>query len=198
MEAPPRHLALTSLSCHRVVRDVLLAVLHPVQTLGKHDLEALTEGNESVVITAHSKLLREFLFVFLTRQNASGLILIPQNDVGITRLGWGELNSKACAVLASEDFKLSNTGAVSFELEVCTPPECDSNRLILNRCKLDSGGKVYPRNGGDPVYVEDTLYLFDYMVEIGSVGMLGVAVMCMACLYFCSQGQKQISRTKAA
>ena len=69
-------------------------------------------------------------------------------DAADAILSWGSTNDAACGDLASEAFKLSNTGAVSFDLEFCSPPACSVPTITLDRCQLDGGGYVYPRNGG--------------------------------------------------
>ncbi|KAL1512125.1 hypothetical protein AB1Y20_005394 [Prymnesium parvum] len=161
------------------VSDVLNAIIAPPS----HQPERYAAQADTVVVTAHSRLLRELLFVFRTSQYTRLVNLDSERDSGSTMLYWDASNSEACLSLASEDFKLSNTGAVAFDLELCSPPACEQRRLVLKSCKLDAGGRVHPRNGGQAIYVHDAVQANNFfLTEILAV-VISVALTSLSCFF---------------
>lgn len=92
------------------------------------------------VIVAHSRLLREFLFAFRSAQT------VPLRGSPLA-LRWDETNHPDCTALSREDTRISNTGAIGFTLELCSPPECLPAALTMRSCRLDLGARVLPRHG---------------------------------------------------
>ena len=138
----------------RRVEDILYSIFD--ETSVKPEMSAAfaeAAGSNTVVITAHSRLLRELLFVFRTRQVATYAKFSSLATKAPTALGWGDDNNEACDALSTEEFKLSNTGGVKFDLDLCEQPACNAPTLTLNGCKLEAGGHVHPRNGGEPTHL---------------------------------------------
>jgi hypothetical protein len=173
----------------------LAPFLQRVEDILSATLSAASKGND-VVITAHSRLLREILFVFRSQQRVEmgrtemGADGAEQEEMGSwpTLLRWDTSNSAACYDLSWEDWKLSNTGAVAFELETCLPPACHMRTITLHGCRLDAGGFVYPRNGGAPTHIHDAASppLASMVGAIGSIiVILPLASLCLLLCLWC-------------
>lgn len=124
---------------------------------------------DTIIIGGHSRFLRELLFLFRSKQQITCRFQ-REGDALPTILEWASSNSRECLALSFEEWKLSNTGAVTFDLELCMPPTCGATILTLKGCKLDAGGRVYPRNGGEPFGTQDTVRL-PFITTISTVMM---------------------------
>uniref|UniRef100_A0A7S0PY42 Uncharacterized protein n=1 Tax=Coccolithus braarudii TaxID=221442 RepID=A0A7S0PY42_9EUKA len=115
--------------------------MHDVLSLLLEELRgAPLTAARPVVIAGHSRFLREMLFAFHSAQATED----PRGEQRM-HLRWGEDNAPACASLCEEGVKISNTGAVAFEIDECVPPECARPTLTLGACRLDADAKVLPR-----------------------------------------------------
>ena len=99
-----------------------------------------------VVIAGHSRLLRELLYFFnVNRARAMAPRRVAEwHDWSLRSDGL----SADCAALATDEMRLSNTGVVSFDLQVCVPSErgqCDEPTVTMSNCVLGAGSKVIPR-----------------------------------------------------
>jgi len=121
-----------------------------------------------VVITAHSRLLRELLF--LSKSNMVSL-MTPVKKMGWPRWDFrGDASTwshDCAALLASDEWRLSNTGVVSFDVEVCVNSKewgtledgetlrCDRPTITLKNCVLGPGSKMVPRKdeAGTPLWM---------------------------------------------
>ena len=111
-----------------------------------------------VIITAHSRLLREWLFLFHSnRLTTPGDPDYERHDDEGTR-GWPSFDlrsdhqtmSNGCTSLSTDEMRISNTGSVSFDLQVCVPSvhgksRCERPTVMLRNCVLDPSSKVVPR-----------------------------------------------------
>ena len=135
--------------------------------------EEAEAARSAVVIGAHSRLLRELLYAFLTGQqlhlSRSHLPQEMQQAAVCTgsgaaarcavQLEWDAAgtNVAECAALASQQTRLSNTGAISFDLQLHAAAAHAAGRqalaagaagaaaglrLTLANCQLDAGAKV--------------------------------------------------------
>ena len=94
----------------------------------------------TVVIAGHSRFLREFLFFFRENQTATA------RDGVKFLTSWDDARiAKECKQLAREETKISNTGVLSFDLEMCVAPECEVPTISLGRCRLSFGEVVARR-----------------------------------------------------
>ena len=129
-------------------------------------------ARSAVVIGAHSRLLRELLYAFLSGQQLSlSRLHLPQEMQQAAlctgsgaaarcaaQLEWdASTNVAECAALASQQTRLSNTGAISFDLQLHAAAAQAAGRqalaagaagaaaglrLTLANCRLDAGAKV--------------------------------------------------------
>lgn len=102
-------------------------------------------SSRPIVTTAHSRLLREILFMFRINQLS---ILAPRASGRRKRikydLRWKPATDAAdCLALSTDEGKLSNCGVVSMDIEVCD--SCARPTLTLVGCAIGTGSKVVPR-----------------------------------------------------
>ena len=83
--------------------------------------------------------------------------------------------SKECAALASDDSRLSNTGVVSFDLQVCLnyvgvaddgEPRCELPTLTMRNCVLGAGSTVVPRKPGAKASSWGILWMAAWLVGL--------------------------------
>ncbi len=148
--------------------------------------EAATGGrpDAEVVLVAHSRLLRELLFAFVRADQMRVQINRTHHPASHGRDSDetpAELHldhdaatvHAACAALADERRSLSNCGVVTFDLELCKPPECERPTLTLRNCALGPNGRVVPRKGGGDA-------LFVYAPPRGVLGLASAALAVVA------------------
>ena len=108
----------------------------------------------TAVITAHSRLLRELLFMFRVGGLTAPVHAPATRGVVGTALEWDSVSNAAeCAALADEGSRISNCGVVAFDLVLHS---CDGAsaacqpKLTLRNCIVDEGTRIDVRTS-DPV-----------------------------------------------
>jgi len=108
--------------------------------------EAAPGTRHPVVLTAHSRLLREFVYAFHSNRLSAPVLGRAGVALGLTRAGvalrWGEGNSADCTSLGEDETKLNNCGSVSFDLDL----DPGGGTLTLRRCTLGAGSSVLARS----------------------------------------------------
>ena len=99
-----------------------------------------------VVIGAHSRMLRELLYVFLRGQSEVPLRHAPPQPTTVA-LAWdAATNAPECAALAGELTRMANAGVLAFDLRLAPAGEARSlPTLTLANCRLAEGAAVLPR-----------------------------------------------------
>ena len=104
-----------------------------------------------VIIGAHSRLLREIMWAFKHERS----VQLGGTNVA---LAWDDATcTRACTELSRDGTRLSNVGAVTFELGL------SDRTLTLRRCALDAGGRVTERRPKQQVS--------ESQVEVASAGV---------------------------
>jgi len=96
------------------------------------------------IIVAHSRLLRELLFLFHTSRLSAPVALPMARSRQPTSmlLLWADTNAPECVHLAGEHGRLNNVGVVLFDLTTCEPPACAQPAVTLHNCRLDVGSRI--------------------------------------------------------
>jgi hypothetical protein len=96
------------------------------------------------IIVAHSRLLRELLFLFHTSRLSAPVALPMARSRQPTSmlLLWADTNAPECVHLAGEAGRLNNVGVVLFDLTTCEPPACAQPAVTLHNCRLDVGSRI--------------------------------------------------------
>lgn len=99
-----------------------------------------------VVIGAHSRMLRELLYVFLRGQSEVTLRHAPPQPTTVA-LAWDAANNAPeCAQLAGELTRMANAGVLAFDLRLAPTGRARSlPTLTLTNCRLAEGAAVLPR-----------------------------------------------------
>lgn len=108
-----------------------------------------TAERHPVLLTAHSRLLRELLYAFRSNRLTAPVAGLPS-----VALVWdARSNAADCAALGEDSAKLNNCGSISFDLDLqmgrgCRLGDdgCDGPAtLTLRRCVLGSGSVIVSR-----------------------------------------------------
>ena len=104
------------------------------------------------IVVAHSRLLRELLFLFHTNRLSAPVALSRAHSRQPTSmlLLWADTNAPECVSLAGEHGRLNNVGVVLFDLTTCEPPACAQPAITLHHCRLDVGSRIDARHGALP------------------------------------------------
>jgi broad specificity phosphatase PhoE len=108
-----------------------------------------TAARHPVVLTAHSRLLRELLFAFKSNRLTAPVAGLPS-----VALVWDALsNAEECSALGYDTAKLNNCGSVSFDLDLQMERDCRLGEdacdgpatLTLRQCVLGAGSVIVSR-----------------------------------------------------
>ena len=102
----------------------------------------------AAIIAAHSRILREWLFLFHSNRLHAPVQLPGKKGKQNVTLLWDEGSvASECAALAQEDSRLSNCGVVAFDLDVCDGGDAclEGATITLRNCILDAGSQVTAR-----------------------------------------------------
>ena len=124
--------------------------LGDVFTAAFEDIAAARSERHPVIITAHSRLLRELIYMFRSNRLQATVAGIPN-----VALRWdASTNSEVCASISYDTAKLNNCGFISFDIDLevverCTPVNGEGCRkastLFLRHCVMGQGSVVLSR-----------------------------------------------------
>lgn len=112
--------------------------------------DAAAAAARPAILAAHSRLLREILFLFLDGRLSAPIRIGESSQAVEYALRWDRAsNANECALLAGDTSRISNCGIVAFDLDVCggtAPGDCEGAPTItLRRCLLDAGSTIVAR-----------------------------------------------------